>query len=171
MPDARFVSVRPAGSDDQKRLRACQPTFDPAAGGREVRCGRALTEDAVDVPLSLRRWFVVHFVADLLFAVPLIVAPVATLRALGWTAIDPIAARLVAAALAGIGIQSLIGRNEPVDAFRAMLRLKCIWSGVAVLGLAISVAEGAPPITWAFLAIFAGFAVVWNYYRLRLRIR
>jgi hypothetical protein len=121
------------------------------------------------VPTSLRRWFVVHFVADLIFAIPLVVAPVATLRALGWTTIDQVAPRLVGAALAGIGIESLLGRNDSVDAFRAMLRLKSIWSGVAVLGLALSLLQGAPPMTWAFLAIFVGFAVLWNYYRIRLR--
>jgi hypothetical protein len=121
------------------------------------------------VPQALRRWFVVHFVADLLGAVPLVVAPVATLRALGWSSIDPVSARLVGAALAGIGTQSLLGRNESIDAFRAMLRLKCIWSGVAIVGLGMSIAEGAPPLTWGFLAIFVAFAGLWNYYRLRLR--
>jgi hypothetical protein len=109
------------------------------------------------VPASLRRWFVVHFVADLIFAVPLVLAPGPTLRALGWTTIDPVAPRLVGAALAGIGIESLIGRNDSVDAFRAMLRLKCVWSGVAVIALALSINQGAPPMTWALLAIFVGF--------------
>jgi hypothetical protein len=123
----------------------------------------------MEVPISLRRWFVVHFVADLLFAIPLLVAPVVTLRALGWTTIDPVAPRLVGAALAGIGIESLIGRNDSVDAFRAMLRLKCIWSGVAAVGLALSIFQGAPPITWAFLAVFVGFGVLWNTYRIRMR--
>src|SRR5262249_43528781 len=27
----------------------------------------------------------------------------------------------------------------------------------------------AGPVTWAFLAIFVGFGVLWNYYRIRLR--
>jgi hypothetical protein len=112
---------------------------------------------------------VVHFVADLIFAVPLVLAPGRTLRALGWTTIDPVAPRLVGAALAGIGIESLIGRNDSVDAFRAMLRLKCVWSGVAVIALALSINQGAPPMTWALLAIFVGFGGLWNYYRIRLR--
>jgi malic enzyme len=94
---------------------------------------------------------------------------VPTLRALGWTAIDPVSARLVGAALAGIGVQSLLGRNESADAFRAMLRLKCIWSGAAILGLGISIAEGAPAVTWGFLLLFLAFAGIWNTYRLRLR--
>ena len=59
------------------------------------------------VPSSLRSWFVVHFVADIVFALPLFLAPQWTLTLLGWRAVDPIATRLVAAALFGIGIQSL----------------------------------------------------------------
>ena len=50
-----------------------------------------------------------------------------------------------------------------------MLRLKSISSGVAALGLALSIVQGAPQITWALLAIFVGFGVPWNYYRIRLR--
>lgn len=124
-----------------------------------------------EVPVSLRRWFVFHFVADSLFAVPLLVAPVGFLRVLGWASVDPIAARMVGAALAGIGLESLLCRNDGIDAFRSMVRLKCIWSGVAIVGLAVSLAQGAPPMVWAVLAVFAGFATLWNYYRMKLRRR
>jgi len=122
-----------------------------------------------EVPASLRQWFVAHFVADLLFAVPMIVAPTATLRAFGWTVVDPVTTRLVGAALVGIGVQSLLGRREGVEVYRAMLSLKCLWSGAAVVGLVLSLAQGAPPKTYGFLAIFVTFAIIWNYYRLRLR--
>jgi hypothetical protein len=56
------------------------------------------------VPPSARTWFVIHFVADVLFAVPLFFFPETTLSLLGWTDVDPAATRLVAAALFGIGI-------------------------------------------------------------------
>jgi hypothetical protein len=121
------------------------------------------------VPPSLRRWFVVHFWADIVFAVPLFVAPAPVLRTLGWNAVDPVSARLVAAALFGIGIASLLGRGEGLDAFRALLRLKCIWSAAAIAGLLLSLAQGAPLLVWGFVAIFAAFAAVWNTYRIRLR--
>jgi len=123
------------------------------------------------VPASLRRWFVIHFAVDIGFAVPLLLVPVRTLHLLGWTTVDPVATPLVGAALAAIGVQSLLGRGESADAFRAMLGLKCIWSAAAVVGLALSMAEGAPPLTAGLLAIFVIFAVIWNYYRLRLRSR
>jgi hypothetical protein len=50
-----------------------------------------------------------------------------------------------------------------------MLGLKCIWSAAAILGLGLSLLQGAPPVTWGLLAIFVGFAVLWNVYRIRLR--
>ena len=53
-----------------------------------------------EVPPRLRWWFQVHCVVDLLFAVPLMIAPVTMLSLLGWTTIDPLATRLVAAAAA-----------------------------------------------------------------------
>lgn len=121
------------------------------------------------VPASLRRWFIVHFIADVVVAIPLLGVPTTFLRTLGWMAIDPIAARMVGAALAGIGVESFLCRNDSVEVFRAMLRLKCIWSGVAVLGVSLSILQGAPASAWAVLAVFLLFAIVWNYYRLRLR--
>jgi hypothetical protein len=123
----------------------------------------------MDIPASLRRWFVFHFVADILFAVPLIVAPEAFLSALGWSTVDPVSARLVGAALVGIGTQSLIGRNEGVDAFRAMLNLKLLWSSAAILGLLLSIGGGAPPFAWGILATFIAFFGVWFYYRVRIK--
>lgn len=122
-----------------------------------------------EVPDSLRTWFVVHFVADLAAALPLFVAPRAVLGALGWAAVDPIATRLVAAALLGIGIESLLGRRASAETFRAMLNLKLIWSGSAALGALWSQLDGGPPLGWAVVAIFGGFHTVWLYYRLRLR--
>ncbi|MBA3819056.1 MAG: hypothetical protein H0X17_09210 [Deltaproteobacteria bacterium] len=121
------------------------------------------------VPQALRRWFVVHFIADVVAAVPLFVAPAWVLGLLGWPAVDPISTRLVAAALFGIGIESYLGRNAGIDAFRAMLNLKVIWSATGALGVLWSQLEGGPPAGWGVFAIFAGFHVVWLRYRVVLR--
>lgn len=120
------------------------------------------------VPDSLRRWFVVHFWADILFAVPLLVAPVWFLGLLGWPCVDPISARLVGAALVGIGVESYLGRNAGVESFRAMLNLKVLWSATATLGILLSQLEGGPAMGWGFFAIFLGFNILWTSYRLRL---
>lgn len=120
------------------------------------------------VPASLRTWFVVHCLVDLLFAAPLLVAPVTTLRLFGWTTIDPLSTRLVAAALIGIGVESYLGRRGGLEQFRGMLRLKVLWSVAANVGIALSIAQGAPPMAWLFQAIFVGFSTLWITYSLRL---
>jgi hypothetical protein len=120
------------------------------------------------VPRALRTWFVIHFAADMLFALPLLVAPAALLELFGWTVVDPVTSRLVGAALVGIGGESLLGRDKDISTFQTMLRLKMLWSGVATLGFVVSIAQGAPWGAWVFLAIFAGFCGVWTYWYGRL---
>lgn len=93
------------------------------------------------------------------------------LGAFGWPCVDPIASRLVAAALAGIGIQSLLGRHEGAEVFRAMLTLKIIWSAFATLGILASQLDGGPPMGWMFFAIFGSFFAIWTRYRLSLSPR
>ncbi|HEU4368157.1 MAG TPA: hypothetical protein VFV05_08035, partial [Methylomirabilota bacterium] len=61
--------------------------------------------------------------------------------------VDPVATRLVGAALVAIGGQSLIGRDDDVAAFRAMLNLKILWS----------------------LSAVGAFSSLWIAYRVRLR--
>lgn len=88
---------------------------------------------------------------------------------LGWAAVDPIATRLVAAALFGIGIESYLGRNAGLQAFRGMLNLKVIWSAAAVIGVIWSQLEGGPAAGWAVVGIFLAFHAVWLRYWLLLR--
>lgn len=128
-------------------------------------------DNADIVPPMLRTWFVIHFWADILFALPLFIAPQAVLTLLGWTVVDPVTARLVAAALFGIGIESLIGRNASAGSFITMLNLKVIWSATATIGILWSMLEGAHDgalFAWLTFGIFAVFHVIWVYWRVRL---
>lgn len=125
------------------------------------------------VPQSLRIWFVIHFVLDFLFAIPLMIAPIYSLRLFGWQTIDPIATRIVAAALFGIGFASLLGRNADVETYKEMLNLKIIWSFSAVIGILLSLlqdSQGKPPVVLALLVIFMTFNLLWVYWMFRLRI-
>ena len=118
------------------------------------------------VPKSLRTWFLIHFVADYLFAIPLLIAPVWMLSLFGWQTIDPFTARLVGAALIGIGGASLTERNASVEAFRSMLNLKLLWASAAILGMTITMLGGGYPlIGWGIVAIFVAFFFIWLYYR------
>ena len=83
---------------------------------------------------------------------------------------DPVAVRLVAAALFAIGIESYLGHNAGPEAYRGMLNLKIFWSAGAVLALGLGLLAGRQP-AWALallLAIFLAFNLVWIYWRLRL---
>jgi 4-hydroxybenzoate polyprenyltransferase len=123
----------------------------------------------MDVPLSLRRWFVAHFVIDVVVGLPLLLSPRLLLGALGWTCIDPAAARLVGAALLAIGTQSFLSRNEGPDALRPLLNLNVIWSYAAIFALVAAGGQGAPPAAWALLSAFVALAGVWTHYRIRIK--
>ena len=114
-----------------------------------------------DVPKILRVFFILHFAVDFAFAVPLLIMPIRFLSFLGWTVVEPVTARLVAAALFGIGAESLLGNRSSIESFLSLLNLKIIWSVFAVCGMVISIAEmgwQAPPILWIVLGIFGGFS-------------
>ena len=120
---------------------------------------------------GLRIWFIIHFFADVLIAVPLMAVPVRFLTLLGWETVDPVAARLVAAALFAIGIESWLARNGTDASFKPLLSLKILWSGAAILGFILDLIQNIhhrPPALWLFLAVFLGFNAVWVYWRVRL---
>ena len=123
------------------------------------------------VPLTLRKWFIVHFIVDMLFAIPLMIAPVFILELIGWMEIDPMMTRIVAAALFGIGIESWIGRNAGIESFRGMLNLKILWSGAVIMGVILSLFEVSPlhVSVWGILIIFSLFHLLWWYWRMVLR--
>lgn len=133
--------------------------------------GMAAATPAGEVPRALRRWFIVHGVVDWLFALPLFLFPEAFLRALGWPTVDPMAARGVAAALVGIGTQSLLSRNARAAVYRELLSLKILWSATATLGFAWTVLATGPRIGWVFVVIFGLFCALWTYWWRRLGTR
>lgn len=124
------------------------------------------------IPRRLRFWFVVHFAADVLFAVPLFIFPVQFLTRLGWSTVDPITARMVAAALFGIGIESLLSRNAGGESYKTMLTLKIIWSSAAIIGLTIALVNnlfGIQLVGLGILLVFVLFNLLWVYWRWRIR--
>ena len=121
-----------------------------------------------EVPQALRNWFLFHFAVDILFAIPLLLFPVYFLEALGWKIVDPVTARLVAAALFGIGIVSFTSNKSTLDTYRGMLNLKIFWSLGAITGLTISLIQGdqgRPFTLWLLLFIFIAFNCLWVYWK------
>lgn len=119
------------------------------------------------VPAALKNWFVIHFIIDMAFALPLMIVPTEMLTLFGWQTIDPITARVAAAALFGIGIESLLGRHASRDTFRHMLTLKIIWSSAVIFGSLLSLVQGVQVTSffiWLIVGVFAGFNLLWVYW-------
>jgi len=135
--------------------------------------GRSEQMNAVQskVPQALRKWFFIHFVVDFIFAIPLMFAPVFFLSGLGWQVVDPVASRLVAAALFGIGLKSLLSYKATVETYKAMLNLKIIWSLAAITGLILSLLQGnqgRPLALWMLLLVFIFFHALWLYWKIKI---
>lgn len=114
---------------------------------------------------ALRIWFLIHFVIDLIFGLPLLFAPRWFLPIFDFPTENLLFARLVGAALFAIGMISLFARESSRETFQTLLAFKILWSSAAILGLIISIHEGAPKSTWLFLGIFVLFFFVWNYWK------
>lgn len=130
------------------------------------------SDNKKSVPDALKKWFILHFAADTLFAIPMFLIPIPFLTLLGWKIVDPIATRMVAAALLGIGIESLLSRNATRDSFKTMLSLKIIWSTAAIIALATGLISGLFTIVFvavSLLMVFVLFNVLWTYWFIRLR--
>jgi hypothetical protein len=117
------------------------------------------------IPKSLRVWFTIHFIVDMLFAIPLIVFPTTFLSFFGFTG-ELMFARLVGAALIGIGGASYFTQKK--ESFKIMLQLKLLWSGAAIVAILWSIIEGTSVWAWLFLVIFCGFFGVWMYYKVNV---
>lgn len=118
---------------------------------------------------SLKFWFKIHFLVDFLFALPLIFAAEWILVLFGFSPEGAVFARLVGAALVGIGGISLwVHQSKSVELFQTLLLMKIFWSLAAILGFAISLYQGAPQSTWIFLGIFAAFSALWMFYYKKL---
>jgi hypothetical protein len=123
----------------------------------------------MEVPRPLRSWLLAHAALAVLAALPLFAAPTLTLLRLGWSAVDPVSARLVGAALLAIGGAAFFARDAGLEVTRALLRLNLLWSFTAAVALFAGIAAGAPPAAWAFLSIFIVLTGVWLHHTIRFR--
>ena len=120
------------------------------------------------VPKSLKTWFIIHFIADIIFAIPLIIAPIWLLGLFGFTGVETLTARLVGAALIGIGGTSFIARDAGLESYNNLLSLKILWSVFAQIGILWTIYEGAPNPAWMIFGVFFVFSAVWVYFKIKL---
>ena len=121
------------------------------------------------IPKSLRIWFIIHFIIDTIFAIPLIFFPGWILGLFDLPSSEGVMARLVGAALIGIGGASFFSYKGTKDNYDILLTLKLLWSSTAVFGLILAVFSGAPSSIWLFIGIFTIFFFIWLYYKKRIK--
>ena len=113
----------------------------------------------------------VHFILDVFVAIPLLIAPGYVLSLVGLEWGNVVLARIIAAALMGIGIESYLGRYADKQGYLGMLRLKIIWSGTVMFGLVMSLLSKETD--WAsvrlLMGVFGFFNIVWVYWYIKLR--
>ncbi|MFQ6613503.1 MAG: hypothetical protein ACE5D1_01545 [Fidelibacterota bacterium] len=129
-----------------------------------------MNQEKTAIPTRLRTWFIIHFWVDIAFALPLMIAPVFFMKWVGFPLVEPLATRLVAAALIGIGGASLLNRNAGVESYRSLLNLKLLWSAAATVGILWTMIERYIVLWfgWVILAVFVGFFFLWLNFRLKL---
>lgn len=121
------------------------------------------------VPSSLRIWFKIHFLVDILFAFPLLFFPVWFLNLFGFIIIETLTPRLVGAALIGIGGTSLLLNKKGPETYNTLLSLKILWSISAIIGIILTLLESAQKSLYLFLLIFIIFSSIWIYYKIRIK--
>lgn len=124
---------------------------------------------ASKVPESLKRWFLVHFWIDYIFGLPLLFFPGFVLNIFGLGTSETIMARLVGAALLGIGGISLAAKEKSKENYESLLLMKIIWSISAIIGLSLSAILDFELKVIPILSIFVLFSIVWIYYYNSLR--
>ena len=119
----------------------------------------------MNVSKSLRFWFKIHFLVDLLVAVFLIFFTAWTLQLFGFVNENLVFVRVVGAALLGIGGASLFTKTK--DQFEVMLNLKIIWSVSAIAVILYGIIVTKNYWLWLFVVIFAIFSAAWIYYKIK----
>ncbi len=124
------------------------------------------------VPKNLKRWFIIHGIIDLFFAIPLIAIPEVVLQVFGFQIENVLIARMVGAALCAIGISSLLSLEASRLVYDAFLTLKIIWSLTVILSIFLALtSDNTPNSIWLLLGIFGFFSGVWIYYKVHFKSR
>lgn len=114
---------------------------------------------------NLKKWFIAHFIIDLIFAIPLILTPKTILSIIGINEAGALlSTKIVGCALIAIGGNSFLMRNSNIETYKSMLRLKMLWSGSIIFSILASLTELKIQTSIFLLSTFTGFFCVWAYY-------
>jgi hypothetical protein len=112
---------------------------------------------------GLRLTFLVHAVVAVLSGLLLLVIPGRFLLFIGWAPIDPIASRLLGAALLALAWSSFRGwRAVEWGQVAILVELEVVFTVLACVGLLRHLLFGWwPLVPWLVFAVFALFAAAW----------
>ena len=109
-----------------------------------------------------------HFYVDYAFAIPFFFFPEQLASLLNYEPLDPLAARMSAAALFGIGYSSLMAAKFDLEKMQLKLRWAVIWAGSATIGLFWGALSVNHIWGWIFGIIFLLFFILWFFYAIKL---
>lgn len=116
--------------------------------------------------LGLKALFLVHFIAALIFGLPLLLVPAAFMGVLGVRLTDPEAFRLVGAAVLSVGASSWYSyKAAEWEKVKIVVQTEIVWTVLAALAILYGLLfAGTASALWLNAVIMAGFAVAFIYY-------
>jgi hypothetical protein len=122
-----------------------------------------------NIPRSLRTFFVIHFILDFAFAIPLFFFPTEMMQLFGFPETATLFPRMIASALFAIGGVSLLMNSKGTESYLAMLKLKIIWSFTAIISIALTLFAILNVFLISFFLIFLAFFFIWTYFYFELK--
>jgi hypothetical protein len=118
---------------------------------------------------ALRTTFLIHTIVSVVSGALLLVIPGRFLQAIGWAPIDPIASRVLGAAMLAVAWSSFRGwRAADWHAVAIVVEMEVVLTTLACVGLLRHLLVARYPfIVWLFFAIFLVFAVAWWFFLIR----
>ena len=112
---------------------------------------------------GLQITFLIHAIVSVVAGLLLLIIPGRTLLFFGWAPIDPIASRILGAALLALAWSSFRGwQATERKQVQILVELEAVFTVLACVGLLRHLLFARYPlIVWVFFAIFAVFAVAW----------
>jgi hypothetical protein len=120
---------------------------------------------------ALKTTFLVHAIVTVVIGALMLIIPGRFLQALAWAPIDPIASRILGAALLAIAWSSFRGwRATEWSEVAIVVEMEAAFTVLACVGLLRHLLFARYPfIVWLIFAVFLAFAVAWIYFLLRNR--
>ena len=116
---------------------------------------------------ALKTLFLVHAVVGIVAGALLLIIPGRFLEWLHWGAnIDPIASRILGAALLALAWSSLFGwRATRRSQVAVLIQMETIFTVLACVGMLRHMYRGDwVPAAWVMLGLFAAFAIAWSFF-------